>query len=338
MNVDTDFIDEVRIKVRSGDGGPGSVSFRREKFVPRGGPDGGNGGRGGDVTIRANKNVTTLIAYRYKRHFSAENGKHGSGAMKNGIDGEGLTLDVPVGTVIADAETHEVLADLTEDESTFVVCTGGRGGKGNAFFKGPARQAPRFAQPGEEGSEHMLKLEMKLLSDIGLIGLPNAGKSSFITVVSNARPKIGNYPFTTLTPHLGVVRFTDEKEFVLSDLPGLIQNAHLGAGLGMRFLKHIERTRLLAHVVDVATIDLDNPFRDIDVIHEELEQFRAGLSDWVKVVLLSKADLLEPEQQERVFAAIAARYPTTLLVSSATHSGVAEAVRVLGALWEASLA
>lgn len=248
------FIDEATIEVSGGHGGPGCVSFRREKFIPRGGPDGGDGGAGGSVTFQSTSNLGTLQDFRFKRSYRAGSGEHGSGGNKAGRDGEDIVIKVPVGTVIRDAETGEVYFDFLEDKMTWVACKGGRGGKGNTHFVTSTFQVPKFAQPGEDGEFKKVSLELKLLADVALVGYPNAGKSSFISKASAARPKVADYAFTTLTPNLGVVSLSDFRSFVIADIPGLIEGAHRGLGLGHRFLKHIERTHVLVHLLDGAQL------------------------------------------------------------------------------------
>ena len=249
------FIDEVTITVLAGKGGSGCVSFRREKYVPRGGPDGGDGGEGGSVIFEASERKHSLLDFRYRNLFRAETGRNGSGQNKHGRGGEDLVVETPVGTALKDPATGEIFADLTEAGTKKVAAKGGRGGKGNAHFVSSTHRTPRFAQEGQPGEERELRLELKLIADVGLVGLPNAGKSTLISVISAARPKIADYPFTTLTPNLGVVQYDDAPPFVIADVPGLIEGAHHGAGLGVRFLKHIERTRVLVHVIDVSKVN-----------------------------------------------------------------------------------
>lgn len=271
------FIDYVKIHVFAGDGGRGCVSFRREKYVPRGGPNGGDGGRGGHVVLRALAEMNTLLDFRYRREYKAERGEHGKGSNKHGRDGEDLIIPVPVGTVVRDALTDEVVADLDRNGAEVVIAKGGRGGLGNAHFATATRQAPKFAQPGEPGEERQLVLELKLLADVGLIGLPNAGKSTLISVISAARPKIADYPFTTLVPNLGVVKMEDFRSFVVADIPGLIEGAHRGAGLGFQFLRHVERTSLLLHLVDISDMLESDPVEDFEKINRELVLYNATL-------------------------------------------------------------
>ncbi len=291
------FIDEATITVRSGDGGRGCVSFRREKFVPKGGPDGGDGGRGGDVIIKASPRKRTLYDFRYQRNLAAKNGGYGQGAQKTGKDGEDLLLELPPGTIIRNAETGEVITDLTQPEQSAVVAQGGRGGQGNRRFMTSTNRAPRFAQPGEPGQHLTLQLELKLLADVGLIGLPNVGKSTLISALSSARPKIGDYPFTTLTPNLGVVKHPWGEPFVMADIPGLIQGAHQGAGLGTQFLRHIERTRVLVHLIDAAAIDPEDPLEGYKTVNRELSLHDKKLAGKPQLVVLNKIDI--PEAREK---------------------------------------
>jgi GTP-binding protein len=292
------FFDEAQISVTAGNGGNGAVSFRREKYVPRGGPDGGDGGRGGNIVIVADRNLNTLIDYRYTRNYRAEHGENGRGADCFGKGGDDLVLRVPVGTVIADANSGEQLADLDIDGSSVVVAKGGAGGMGNLRFKSSVNRAPRQSTPGEAGEAKDLKLELKVLADVGLLGLPNAGKSTFIRAVSAARPKVADYPFTTLQPNLGVVRVGTNQSFVLADIPGLIRGASEGAGLGHRFLKHLQRTRVLLHIVDVAPLDpAVDPVADAHAIIEELRNYDDDLYHKPRWLVLNKIDLLDDEQR-----------------------------------------
>ena len=270
------FIDEATITVQSGDGGAGCVSFRREKFIPRGGPDGGDGGKGGDVVFRTTSRKRTLQDFRYKRHFKAQNGSSGQGRAKTGRGGSDLTIEIPAGTVVMDADTGDIIKDFVGSDERFVVAGGGRGGQGNQRFASSTNRSPKFAQPGESGRTLTLKLELKLLADVGIIGLPNAGKSTLISVISSARPKIDNYPFTTLRPNLGVVKTSWGEPYAVADIPGLIEGAHQGAGLGIRFLRHVERTRLLVHLIDAAAIDPDDPLKDYNTINREIAPLQRG--------------------------------------------------------------
>jgi GTPase len=286
------FIDEVTIQVQAGEGGRGCVSFRREKYVPRGGPDGGDGGRGGDVHLEATERKQTLLDFRYRHLFKAPNGTHGRGKNQHGRGGEDLVLEVPVGTLVKDPETGEVLADLIRPGDRWRAAHGGRGGQGNARFATATRQVPRFAEDGQPGESRELRLELKLLADVGLVGLPNAGKSTLISAVSAAHPKIADYPFTTLVPNLGVVAYKDAPPFVMADIPGLIAGAHTGAGLGTRFLKHIERTRVLVHVVDLGSVNREAPLAPYHQIEHELRQHNPELALKDRVIALNKTDLV----------------------------------------------
>jgi len=286
------FFDEAKIYVKAGDGGNGCVSFRREKYVPFGGPNGGNGGKGGDVYLVIDPHLNTLINFKKRSHFKAQRGGHGRGKNQTGKQGQGLSITVPPGTVAYDAGTGQLLADLTQPGQRVLVARGGRGGRGNAAFATPTNQAPRLAENGEPGQERWLRLELKLIADVGIVGVPNAGKSTLLAAVSAARPKIADYPFTTLEPNLGVVT-VDDRDFVLADIPGLIEGSHAGAGLGHQFLRHIERTRLLIHLLDGASAD---PLGDFEKINEELALFDPQLARKPQVVVLNKMDL--PQTQE----------------------------------------
>src|SRR6184192_249455 len=292
------FIDEAEIFAKAGDGGAGAVAFRREKFVPRGGPSGGDGGNGGDIVLETDERLTTLLDFRFKREYRARNGEPGRGRDQNGHAAPEMVLKVPPGTLVKDAASGEIVADLHEDGTRFVLARGGRGGLGNMNFATPTLQAPRFAQPGTEGEEKRVRLELRLLADVGLVGFPNAGKSTLVARLSRARPKIADYPFTTLTPHLGVVQYKDGRSFVLSDLPGLIEGAHRGAGLGHRFLKHMQRCRAMVHLVD-ACQDRDL-VADFDAINRELELFDPALGRKPQIAAANKIDI--PEARERAQA------------------------------------
>lgn len=285
------FVDYVKIYVKAGDGGRGCVSFRREKYVPRGGPDGGDGGKGGDVIIKASSDLHTLLDYRYKKIYKAESGEHGKGSNMTGRDGEDLIIKVPVGTVIKNMETNKIIADLDEEGKSIVIAKGGRGGLGNTHFATSTNQAPRYAQPGQKGEELWIILELKLLADVGLIGLPNAGKSTLISVISSAKPKIADYPFTTLTPVLGVVKYGDHQSFVVADIPGLIEGAHRGTGLGHQFLRHVERTSMLLHLVDVSDFIDSDPVENFEKIQKELELYNPSLIKKPLAVAGTKIDL-----------------------------------------------
>jgi len=285
------FVDQARIYVKGGDGGNGIVAFRREKYVPLGGPAGGDGGRGGHIVLMADEGLRTLMDFRYKRHYKAERGEHGQGKKMHGRNGEDLVLRVPVGTVVKDADTGEVLADLTEHNQTAIVARGGRGGRGNPRFVSPTRRAPSFAEKGEPGEERWLLLELKLLADVGLVGFPNAGKSTLISRLSAARPKIADYPFTTLVPNLGVVRRPDGDGFVVADIPGLIEGAHQGAGLGHDFLRHIERTRVLVFVLDTAETEGRDVGEDFRALTRELEEYDPKLARRPRIIAANKMDI-----------------------------------------------
>jgi GTPase len=287
------FIDRAVVKVKAGDGGSGIVSFRREKFVPMGGPDGGDGGRGGDVIVRADANLSTLLDYTYRDSWKAESGDHGSGANKTGRSGADVVLPVPPGTVLRDLGTGEVLGEVVEPGDEIVVARGGRGGKGNAYFATATHQAPREYQPGEDGDERTLELELKLIADVGLVGQPNAGKSTLLATISAARPKIADYPFTTLSPNLGVVPLSDQRTFVVADIPGIIEGAHEGRGLGLQFLRHIERTRLLAFLVPVDSMDWQAEY---DQLRREVAAYSEALAAKPHCVVFTKMDLLGDEE------------------------------------------
>jgi len=283
------FIDRVRIRVKAGDGGSGIVSFRREKFVPMGGPDGGDGGRGGDIVVRADSNLATLLDYTYRDSWDAESGSHGSGSNKSGVSGRDVILPVPPGTIVRDVDSGELVAELLIDGEHAIAAKGGRGGKGNAFFTTSTHQTPREFQPGEDGKERTLELELKLIADVGLVGQPNAGKSTLLSVISAARPKIADYPFTTLSPNLGVVQLSDGRTFVVADLPGIIEGAHEGKGLGLQFLRHIERTRILAFMIPIDSMDWQAEF---DQLRREIAAHSPELAQKPYCVLFAKMDLL----------------------------------------------
>jgi GTPase len=325
------FIDEAKIYVKAGDGGNGCVAFRREKYVPRGGPSGGDGGKGADVILEANPHDNTLLRYRYDREFRAERGAHGQGSNRHGRSGADLILPVPLGTVVFDSSTGEQLFDFTEPGQRFLMVRGGRGGRGNARFARPWHQTPTEAEPGEPGEERMLRLELRLLADVGLVGFPNVGKSTLISRISAARPKIADYPFTTLEPHLGVVTAEGDprapgRTFVVADLPGLIENAHQGAGLGTRFLRHIERTRLIAHLIDVSSGR--DPAQDFEVIVGELGKFSEGLAAKPMLVVANKIDAAgDRAALERLRAFAAERKLPFYAISALTGEGVPQLVR-----------
>ena len=316
------FIDEVKIRVKAGDGGNGCLAFRREKYVPRGGPSGGDGGRGGDVTLVASQHYNTLLHFRFNPEHNAERGRHGEGSNRTGRDGASIELPVPVGTIVYDAETGELLHDFTKAGDRFLVARGGRGGRGNQHFATPTHQAPTEHEPGRPGEEKHLRLELKLLADVGLVGFPNAGKSTLISRISAARPKIADYPFTTLEPNLGVVS-VDDRTFVVADIPGLIEGAHLGHGLGTQFLRHIERTRLLLHLVDVSETSGRDPVEDFRVVMDELASFSADLARKPMFVVASKIDVAQvPERVQRLRALAADKGLPFYEISSVTGEGI----------------
>jgi GTP-binding protein len=315
------FIDEAMITVQSGHGGKGCVSFRREKFIPRGGPDGGDGGKGGDIILITTSRKRTLYHFKYQKHFKAENGAHGQGKQKTGKNGRNLTIELPPGTLVIDADTGLLIKDLVDTDETFVILKGGRGGQGNTKFKTSTHRTPRFAQPGEPGETRTLKLELKLLADVGIIGLPNAGKSTLITAISSARPKIADYPFTTLTPSLGVVQTNWAEPFVVADIPGLIKGAHQGTGLGIKFLRHIERTRILIHLIDVSSIDPDDPLHQYHTINQELVMYDEKLVKKPQIVVLNKLDLPGVRKAAEIFQS-ALKDKKVLLISALSGQGL----------------
>lgn len=319
------FIDEVTIYVKAGDGGNGCCAFRREKYVPRGGPSGGDGGRGGDVVLEASEHENTLLRYRFNPEHRAERGRHGEGSNRTGRDGASIDLPVPVGTVVHDAETGDLVHDFTRPGERFVVARGGRGGRGNARFATSTHQAPTECEPGHPGEEKRLRLELKLLADVGLVGFPNAGKSTLISRISAARPKIADYPFTTLEPHLGVVQLDDDRSFVVADIPGLIEGAHEGHGLGTRFLRHVERTRLLAHLVDVSEASNRDPVHDFEVVLRELASFSEELAAKPMLVVATKMDAAQdPSRVEALRRTALERGLPFCAISSVTGQGIEE--------------
>jgi GTP-binding protein len=323
------FIDQAVILVKAGNGGNGAISFRREKYVPKGGPDGGNGGNGGNVIIHADKQLGTLLDFRYKRHYKAENGDHGRGKGQTGKTGTNTVLRVPCGTIVLGAGHKRVLADLVRDGDEVVVAAGGKGGRGNSEFATSTNQAPRIAEPGTPGGECELVLELKLIADVGLVGFPNAGKSTLISVVSAAKPKIADYPFTTLTPNLGIVRYAEGKSFTLADMPGLIKGAHLGKGLGMQFLRHIERTRVLVFLIEAISED---PKRDFEILLNELASYNAALAKKPKIVALTKIDLFEEKALKRLKRVSFGKHTPVIQISSVTRTGLQP---LLEEMWKA---
>ncbi len=326
------FIDQVKIYVSAGHGGSGCVAFRREKYVAKGGPSGGDGGRGGHIIIKATKNMSTLLDLRHQQQYRAEKGQYGMGKDMHGRNGKNMVITVPPGTLIKDVDTDEVLFDLTDDGQEFIAANGGRGGLGNAHFKTATRQVPRFAQPGEDGEERNLFLELKLLADVGLVGLPNAGKSTLISSISAARPKIADYPFTTLIPNLGVVQYGGYKSFVIADIPGLIEGAHKGTGLGFQFLRHIERTSVLLHLVDISEMTEDDPVDNFEKIHKELELFSAELIKKPQAVAATKLDIKgSGERLDRLAEYCKDNHYDFFPICAVTKDGIKELANYLGA-------
>jgi Obg family GTPase CgtA len=319
------FIDTAKIFIKSGDGGNGAVSFRREKYVPKGGPDGGDAGKGGDIILRVDESLRTLMDFRYKKKHVAERGEDGGTNNCHGKDGENHVINVPSGTLIKDAETGKIVADLVKDGQEVIAARGGKGGKGNARFATATRQAPNFAEPGQKGEERWIVLELKLLADVGLIGFPNVGKSTILSMVTAAKPKIADYHFTTLIPNLGVVEIPSAKSFVLADIPGLIEGAHEGVGLGHEFLRHIERTKILIHVVDISGIEGRNPIEDFDKINEELKQYSPKLPGKLQVVAANKTDLPGADENYSLFEKEMEKRGLKLFkISAATNQGLRE--------------
>jgi len=321
------FIDRAKIKIKAGDGGNGVTAFRREKFVPRGGPSGGDGGRGGDVWLESDEGLNTLLHLRYNPEHKAERGKHGEGSNRHGKDGEDIIVRVPVGTQVLDAESGELLFDFTEPNQRFLAAKGGKGGWGNAHFATPTRRAPRYHYTGRPGQEKELQLELKLIADVGLVGFPNAGKSTLISVISAAKPKIADYPFTTLEPNLGVVDLGDFRTFVVADIPGLIEGASEGAGLGDRFLRHVERTKLILHLVDVSSFSGRDSVEDYEIINRELANYSPELAERPQIVVATKIDALdEPERLEALRKRAKKDRKDFFEISSVVGTGIKELV------------
>ena len=322
-------IDEAKIFIASGKGGNGAVAFRREKYVSNGAPSGGNGGNGGNVIFLADRNLNTLLDFQYKRKYIAENGDPGGTSLKDGKTGKDIIIKVPVGTLIKDLETEEVLFDLDEDGKKVIAAKGGKGGKGNSNFATPTKQAPRYAEPGKPGVEKYVTLELKLIADVGLVGFPNAGKSTLISTISAARPKIADYPFTTLEPNLGIVKYKEYKSFTVADIPGIIEGAHEGKGLGLKFLKHIERTKILLLMIDISSEDFA---ADYKTLMNELKSYSKTLASKKKVVALTKADLLPAEElKDKKYKKIKGYAGKVHIVSSASNYGIE---KLLDVLWE----
>ncbi|MCC5423464.1 GTPase ObgE [Clostridium botulinum] len=332
------FIDTAKIFVKSGKGGDGSISFRREKYIAFGGPDGGDGGKGGNVVLVVDPNMTTLLDFTYKRKYKAEPGGNGAGSKCFGKNGKDLHIKVPMGTIVKDAETDKIMADLSKPEDSYVVAKGGRGGKGNCRFTTPTRQAPDFAEPGMPEEERWIKLELKLLADVGLIGFPNVGKSTLLSVVSKARPKIANYHFTTLKPNLGVVSIEGVNNFVIADIPGIIEGASEGVGLGLDFLRHVERTRVLIHVIDISSVEGRDPYDDFLKINDELKRYSVKLYDRPQIIAANKSDMLFDEEKFEEFKTKVEKhgYNKVFKISAATKQGVddlmKEAARLLSTI------
>lgn len=323
------FIDLVEIFVKAGNGGRGAIHFRREKYVPKGGPDGGDGGKGADVVLLADQNMSTLLDYRYNRKYIAQNGEPGMGSLKTGKSGEDIILRVPVGTIVKDKLSGQILFDFTEPNQTFIVAKGGKGGRGNTHFKSPTNQAPRKAEPGQPGEERWIILELKLIADVGIVGFPNAGKSTLISVISAARPKIADYPFTTLEPVLGLVQYKDYKSFVVADIPGIIEGASQGKGLGLKFLRHIERTKVLLFLIRA---DAEDPFNEYKILVKELKSYSSELLKKPHLVAISKMDLIFDDERKDFEKKIKTKFKTAvkgiekptkiLFISSVANKGI----------------
>ena len=322
------FVDEAIITVTSGNGGAGCISFRREKFIEKGGPDGGDGGNGGNVTLKVNPAKRTLYDFRRQKLIKAQNGGYGQGKQRHGKNGEHKIIELPLGTTITDFDTNKILADLTENNQTFIIAKGGMGGKGNKHFSTSTNRTPRLCQPGIKGIELKIKLELKLLADMGLVGLPNAGKSTLISRISKARPKIADYPFTTLTPNLGMVEPEFGEPFAVADIPGLIEGAHKGTGLGIQFLKHVERTKILLHIIDVSEIDPDDPLANFNLINTELGKHSAKLAKKKQIVILNKIDLTDSEEKVTIFKN-AYKGSEVFPISAVTGKGTKDLVRAM---------
>ena len=323
------FIDYAEIEIKAGNGGDGAVTFRREKYVPKGGPSGGNGGKGGDIIFEAHHNLNTLLDFRYKKHFKAQNAEMGASARKDGKSGKDIIIKVPVGTLIKDSETKKILYDLDEEGKQVIAAKGGKGGKGNSNFATPTNQAPRYAENGKPGEEKKLILELKLIADVGLVGFPNAGKSTFISAVSAARPKIADYPFTTLEPNLGIVKYKDYQSFTIADIPGIIEGAHEGKGLGIKFLRHIERTKILLFMIDVTSEDYKKDFK---VLFNELKTYSPKLASKQKLIALTKSDLVDETELKKISKKkMKLTGVPVQIISSAANFGIEE---LLDLLWK----
>lgn len=317
---ETNFVDYVKIYCRSGKGGRGSAHFRREKYIPKGGPDGGDGGNGGSIYIKANRNYWTLLHLRFNRHIYAPSGEAGSGALKTGTSGEDIVIEVPIGTSVYDAQTGEFILDVTHHEEKRLLLAGGRGGKGNTFFKSSTNQAPRFAQPGEPAREREIILQLKTLADVGLVGLPNAGKSTLLSAITSAKPKIADYPFTTLVPNLGIVGYRDNRSFVMADIPGIIEGASEGRGLGLRFLRHIERNSILLFMIP---IDTNNIYKEYQILLKELLKYNPGLGDKRRILAITKIDLADEELVQLVESELPEELPH-VFISAVAQKGITD--------------
>lgn len=322
------FIDEAKIFVKAGDGGNGCVSFRHEKYVPKGGPDGGNGARGGSVIIRADRQLNTLLDFKYRRQYKAENGENGRGKDQEGKSGKDVVLKVPCGTLVRDAAKGKIIIDLVNDGDELTIARGGTGGRGNGEFATPTNQAPRFAEPGTPGEERDIILELKLLAEVGLVGYPNAGKSTLISVISAAKPKIADYPFTTLAPNLGLVRYAEGKSFVVADIPGLIEGAHTGKGLGIQFLRHIERTKVLVFLIESTSED---PKKDYQVLLHELASYKSLIAKKKKIVAITKIDIADVELRKKLKKLKFGRGVATILISAVVGEGIPD---LLDEMWK----
>ncbi|MEA4867773.1 MAG: GTPase ObgE [Rikenellaceae bacterium] len=327
MSNNSNFVDYVRIFCASGNGGKGSMHLRREKFIPKGGPDGGDGGRGGHVILRGNSQYWTLIHLKYRKHIRAEHGGAGSGALRHGADGEDIILDVPLGTVAKVADTQEILFEITNEGEEITLVQGGRGGKGNAFFKSSTNQTPRYSQPGEEGQENWFILELKVLADVGLVGFPNAGKSTLLSKLSAAKPKIADYPFTTLEPNLGIVEYRDHRSFVMADIPGIIEGAHEGRGLGLRFLRHIERNSMLLFMIPADSKDIAKEYK---ILLKELKMYNPELLDKERILAVTKSDMLDAELESMLKRSLPKKIPY-IFISSYSGKGLEQ---LKDMLWE----
>ena len=322
------FVDQAAISVRSGNGGPGCTSFRREKYIEKGGPDGGDGGDGGDVVLKVDPRKKTLYDYRRIKFHKAENGKPGQGSQKHGRNGKGKIIELPPGTTVYNQETGELITDLTQNEQTFIIAKGGKGGRGNKRFATSTNQAPRYSQPGLPGEELALRLELKLIADAGIIGMPNAGKSTLLSRISNARPRVAEYPFTTLTPAIGMIEPDFGEPFAVADIPGLIEGAHEGTGLGIKFLKHVERTGILIHLIDVSAIDPDFPTRELDMINRELALYSEKLAAKEQLIVLNKIDLTGAAQKAAMFKECV-KSGEILMISAVTGEGIESFLQTL---------